>query len=55
MKFIRWFWCRPPETTFYAVTREGTLALDLAGLLASGRMDRQLKAARQMKARKEAA
>ncbi len=34
--------------TFYAVTRDGNLKLDTPSLLKSGRMDRQLQAARDL-------
>lgn len=34
--------------TFYAVTRDGNLKLDTQALLKSGRMDRQLQAARDL-------
>lgn len=36
--------------TFYAVTRDGNLKLDTQALLKSGRMDRQLQAARDLAA-----
>lgn len=39
----------PPQDTFYNVNRDGRLVLDKEGLLKSGRMQRQLDAARDLK------
>lgn len=41
------FTSKNPQT-FYAVTRDGNLKLDTQALLKSGRMDRQLQAARDL-------
>lgn len=41
------FTCNKSET-FYAVTRDGNLKLDKQALLKSGRMNRQLQAARDL-------
>jgi hypothetical protein len=43
------------QETFYSISREGRLVLDLEGLLKSGRMKRQLDAARQLRDLKIAA
>lgn len=56
MKWLAWMFGRQcPDTTFYGVNRDGRLALDLAGLLASGRMNNQLRLARQLKRKMRAA
>lgn len=55
MIWLKWLLGEAHQTTFYSVNRDGKLVLDVRGLLESGRMDRQLQAARQIKARKEAA
>jgi len=46
-KVLQPFTSNTPET-FYHVTRDGNLKLDTYGLLKSGRMDRQLQAARDL-------
>lgn len=46
-KVLQSFTSDKPET-FYAVTRDGNLKLDTQALLKSGRMDRQLQAARHL-------
>lgn len=46
-KVLQPFTSNKPET-FYAVTRDGNLKLDTSALLKSGRMERQLQAARAL-------
>jgi len=46
-KLLHPFTSDKPET-FYAVTRDGNLKLDTPALIKSGRMDRQLQAARDL-------
>lgn len=53
-KVLQPFTSNTPET-FYHVTRDGNLKLDTYGLLKSGRMDRQLQAARDLKAARDLA
>lgn len=48
-KVLQPFTSNKPQT-FYAVTRDGNLKLDTQALLKSGRMDRQLQAARDLAA-----
>jgi len=46
-KVLQPFSSDKPET-FYTVTRDGNLKLDTPALIKSGRMDRQLQAARDL-------
>jgi len=46
-KVVQPFTSDKPET-FYTVTRDGNLKLDTPALLKSGRMERQLQAARDL-------
>ncbi len=57
MKWMMRIFAPAHETTFYSVNRDGALVLDLRGLLASGRMNKQFQAARALArlAKKEAA
>lgn len=57
MKWMMRIFAPAHETTFYSVNRDGALVLDLRGLLATGRMNKQFQAARALArlAKKEAA
>lgn len=46
-KVVQPFTSNKPQT-FYTVTRDGNLKLDTPALIKSGRMDRQLQAARDL-------